>query len=114
MTIYKYFTKDTLIEAARAGNERGYNRQLDPDHLTDLEFENFLPITFTLLHEHIAGELVEPHLRAMVMVGPDETVMLDMSQERYDALPKLDSESLGGLDMDEQDATDGAHRTARK
>lgn len=101
--IYKYFTKESLIEAARAGNVRGYNRQLDPEALESLEYTEFLPVTFTLPHEHIAGELVEPHIRAMVMVGPDETVMLDMSMERYNDLPELDTDAQDLVD-------DGGHR----
>jgi hypothetical protein len=50
MTTYRYFTKDALIEAAKAGNERGYNRQLDADKLADLEWTKFLPITFSMPH----------------------------------------------------------------
>lgn len=110
MTVYRYFTKDSLIEAAKAGNERGYNRQLDPDKLTDLEFTEFLPITFTLPHEHIAGELVEPHIRAQVMVGPDESVMIDMSTERFNALPVYDTDLQSTLTVNAEDNVDGSHR----
>jgi len=101
MTVYKYFTKDSLIEAAKAGNERGYNRQLDPDKLDNLGWTEFLPVTFDMLHEHINGEAVEPHVRVMVMVDAknsgkghrDETVLLDISMERFNALPTYDSET---------------------
>lgn len=91
---YRYFTKDALIEAAKAGNERGYNRQLDPKALQEgVKFTDFLPVTFDMLHEHINGEKVEPHMRVMVMVDADveadtdETVVLDISMERYNDLP---------------------------
>jgi hypothetical protein len=114
MKTYKYFTKDALIAAARAGNERGYNRQLDPDALKDLEWEKALPIMFTLDHEHIAGEKVEPHIRVMVMVGPEdeENVTLDLSLERYQELPTIKVPEKGELDLAQQidGASEGSHR----
>lgn len=112
MTI-KYFTKDTLIEAAKAGNDRGYNRQLDPDQLEDLQYENFLPITLTLPHEHILGELVEPHVRAMVQVGPEEKVLLDLSWERYHGLPEFDEKALATVNLTDEHV-DGQHRTSQE
>jgi hypothetical protein len=116
MKTYKYFTKASLIEAARAGNTRGYNRQLDPDALQDLEWEQVLPITFTLDHEHINGEKVEPHIRVMVMVGPsgaeNEDVVLDMSLERYQGLSEIMVPEKGELDLAQQidGASEGSHR----
>jgi hypothetical protein len=115
MTVYKYFTKDSLIEAAKAGNIRGYNRQLDPEKLTDLKWEKFLPVTFHMPHEHIAGELVEPHVRVMVMIdanpdkSDDEKVILDISQERFDALPTYDPDRVA-YEADEA-GEGGQHRT---
>jgi hypothetical protein len=122
MKTYKYFTKDSLIVAARAGNERGYNRQLDPDALKDLEWTNVLPVTFTLPHEHIAGEKVEPHIRVMVMVGAeadgssDEKVTLDISLERYQELPEIKVPEKGELDLAQKvdgDTPEGSHRHLR-
>lgn len=109
MTAIKFFTKASLIEAAKAGNEAGYNRQLDPEKLTDLQYENWLPITFDMIHEHIAGELVEPHRRVMVLVGEDgEQVTLDISQERFASLPDYDPDAES-LQVDDE-PVDGAHR----
>jgi len=101
MTQYKYFTKDSLIEAARAGNERGYNRQLDPEKVAEqVKWTKFLPVVWSMPHEHIDHQLVEPHVRVQVMVNAedgddkDEYALFDMSLERYNALPTYDPDKV--------------------
>jgi hypothetical protein len=111
----KFFIKKTLIEAARAGNERGYNRQLDPEALQEGLEANanwFFPITFALPHEHIAGEQVEPHLRVQVLLDtdPDTTVLLDISQQRYNKLPDHENLPQNGL----TGPVEGSRRTGGK
>lgn len=57
-----------LIELAEQGNRIGYNRQLDPAQLrAQLDPEGTHILRFSMLHEHIAGELSEPHARCIWM-----------------------------------------------
>lgn len=97
----KYFTKPLLVAAAVAGQKRGFNRQLDDKKLLKVLNPGYVyPVSLTLLHEHIAGKPVEPHIRAMIVVNPDgDRVMLDISMDMFDALPEFDS--------DEAEAADG-------
>lgn len=114
MTAIKFFTKESLIAAAKAGNERGYNRQLDPEKLADLQYENWLPVTFDMIHEHIAGNPVEPHRRVVVLVGEDgEQVTLDISQECFDSLPDYDP-AAEALQTDDEPVDGGHRRTTTK
>lgn len=67
--LVKYFTKALLQEAARNAEKWDYNRQLDLDAINTLPDARF-PVVFTFLHHHRHGVLAEPHMRAMVEMGP--------------------------------------------
>jgi hypothetical protein len=83
----KYFTWAQLLAATIAGNKIGFNRQLNPDGVAKLDADQKYPVTFSMLHEHIAGELAEPHVRAVVAVDPTHTVTLDVEMSLFNSLP---------------------------
>lgn len=84
-----YFTGTQLKAAARDGIKRGFNRQLDPVFVRDLDPDLNYPITYSMLHEHIAGKLVEPHMRVMVVWNErGDTVTFDVELGAYLALDK--------------------------
>jgi len=109
---YRYFpSKAALLDAVRAGNDRGYNRQLDADLLdAELIDGDKYPISFTMEHNHIAGQEVEPHVRAMVVLNSQgETALLDMATETFNALPERESFDPGEAQL-ATDTYDGSHR----
>jgi len=71
-TLLKYFTHAQLKRAAQIAFERDYNRQLDLDVVDQLRGRNF-PITFTLPHEHRAGQPVPLHMRCCVILDAEGT-----------------------------------------
>jgi hypothetical protein len=114
----KYFTKDQLVEAAKAGQKRGYNRQLDDEALEqNLPAEDIYPVSFSMVHEHIAGEQVEPHIRAMVIIDDKGApVILDLATETFDALAEAEVPEEGDPPPPisfEGDTLDAGHRTRR-
>ncbi len=88
MNTIRYFTKDGLVGAARAGRQRGYNRQLDPAVLeAHLDATKVYPVTLAITHEHIAGKAAPLHYRVLVVVDESgQTLTLDISAERFAAL----------------------------
>lgn len=94
----KYFTKPELMQAVKAGNKRGYNRQLDYDRVVsevpgqrDDGTQWKFPIVFSMLHEHINGEEVEPHMRVMVALDENnDRVLFDISMERFNNLTEVE------------------------
>jgi hypothetical protein len=88
--LIKYFTRDLLLAATLEGNKRNYNRQLNPDMVANLEEDMLFPVTFHMLHEHIAGETAEPHIRACVMLNPNEKVLIDVGFKRFSKLPEAE------------------------
>jgi len=89
---FKFFDKTSLIDAAETAQERGYNRQLDPKLLgSELSDEHCFPVSFSMLHEHAAGELVAPHVRAMIVVNENgDSVLLDVDMGVFNALPEVE------------------------
>ena len=94
MKAVKYFDTPTLMRLIREGNERGYNRRLDPaeiERIADPDGKHV--VTFTMGHEHIAGEISEPHVRMVFFlkeIGVDEPrtrLTMDLNWNNYNALP---------------------------
>lgn len=81
---------------AENGRVRGYNQQPSDELLERLHPEGTHMITHHLPHEHIAGELVEPHVRTVWMCAvtnngeqPVNHVLMDMSMSDFDSLTVL-------------------------
>lgn len=97
---YKYLNKDVLNNINRISRDvKKYNRSL-PQYIIDaLPDDKLFPISWCMLHEHIAGQAVEPHVRCMIIVpttaGPEEpagrqTLILDMEMRLFDLLPEVE------------------------
>jgi hypothetical protein len=88
-----------LIALAEQGNRIGFNRQLDPARLrAELDPEGTHFLVFSMMHEHINGQLTDPHVRTIWMVKlrdvePDgETapqLTLDVELRAFMGLSKL-------------------------
>lgn len=95
----------TLRSIVERGNKVGFNRQIqvgDFDLMADEKGTHVLEKL--MLHEHIAGQLVTPHVRALVLIKckeKDEPSMafLDMSQDDWLSLERV-------LDDETEDETD--------
>lgn len=86
MTSVKFFKKDSLIKANRIAIERNYNRQIKPEYLASLPNNVLYPISFTMIHEHAQGKLVEPHIRCWVYIRESEKVFIDCDMKIYQSL----------------------------
>jgi hypothetical protein len=93
---YKIADSLTFMGLAADAMQKGYNRQLDLEQLAkNLDFHGVGVVSFAMVHEHIAGEKVAPHMRTMWMIplksGPKdfETVTLDVSMENFDNLKEV-------------------------
>lgn len=89
MTAYKITDTPTMILLAEDGAKGGYNRQLDTKWL----HENADPsgthlCVYAMMHEHIDGQLAEPHMRGQFLVKVRDTaepvsVVFDLSMKNY-------------------------------
>jgi hypothetical protein len=82
----KYFTEKELRTAAQEAVRNNFNRQIDLN-----EIEKFLsaypdwmkfPVMFELLHN-------DSEMRCQVALSEKENVWLDITLERWDALPNI-------------------------
>ena len=101
MAKYKVFPKEALLVAAAIGSKRGYNRSLPEVALQQFGKEieeggnTMFPVKFSMTHEHIAGEQVDAHIRAVIQLDKyGEQIILDVDAELFDGLPVYDSETL--------------------
>ena len=105
MSTYRITDTPTIKRLATAGSETGYNRQLNPDWIeANLDPEGNHLCVFAMVHEHIGGREVEPHMRGQFLMkvnGTTEPVSLifDLSMEDYDAMTEWQA----------PDATDAEH-----
>jgi hypothetical protein len=98
MAKYQIADTPTMLLLALAAQKAGYNRQLDIDKLNaDLDPKGIHICFFNMLHEHIAGKLVDPHIRSMwhlKVSGSSEPVevSLDISMEQFRLLAVHDTD----------------------
>ena len=85
MKTIEYFTKALLRQASKEAKEIGYNRQLNDEYIAELEDINY-PVTFSMIHEHIAGKPVDPHVRCLVRLHTG-TLQVDVSMAFFENLP---------------------------
>ena len=90
-----------LLEFVDAANKHGFNRSIDLkkffDDIKELELEPtrmLFPVYVLMIHEHIDGELVDPHYRVKI-IGPetnDDNIMgaiLDCEIDRFESLRRF-------------------------
>ena len=90
------FTKDLLFKAAKTGAAKKFNRSVSSlkefKSFVDETEEEFFPVTFSMLHEHIAGKPAAPHVRAVISFGDFGTVTLDVVEALFSKLPVFDTD----------------------
>ena len=97
---YKYLDKEVLNNINRISRDvMRYNRSLPQNIIDALPDDKLFPISWCMMHEHIAGKVVEPHVRCMIIVpslsGPEgvtgrQTLILDMEMRLFDLLPDVE------------------------
>jgi len=91
---YKYLDKEFLDRINYLSRDvMKYNRSLPQELIDRLPAERFYIITFSMLHEHIAGKPAEPHVRCLIYGGSDvpNPMILDMEMGLYDMLPEVEA-----------------------
>jgi hypothetical protein len=97
----QYANKDHFIALARDAQRQEFNRQVNVDRcIDDMDNDGINLIWFSMIHEHKAGVLVDPHMRTIWYVKLKNTMepaqlALDMTMENFYALPQLNSEEIG-------------------
>ena len=92
---FKYLNKDLLNKINHISTTIfKYNRTIPQSVIDALDPDNFIVVTFNMLHEHIAGKPADPHMRCILYAGPDapEPLILDMEMGLYDMLPTYTAE----------------------
>jgi hypothetical protein len=99
MKTYRYFTHTELTAAVTAGENTGYNRVVDPDFVkteimkAKLKYSRgnpVFPVTFNMIHEHIDGVNVEPHVRVMVAMSEGDTILFDVALDTFNNLSTVE------------------------
>ena len=91
----KFFTVSELLAAGELASQRGYNRQLDNAVTKNLiqmslnDTEVKFPVLLSMSHEHAQGVPVDPHVRVMVALSPDNTIMLDVDTDLFTHLGEI-------------------------
>jgi hypothetical protein len=94
-TTYKVADSVEFMRLAAEAISAGYNRQLDLNKLAEvLDPQGINVVSFSMLHEHIAGVQAAPHMRTMWMIklkgGMEfETVTLDVSMGNFTKLKEV-------------------------
>ena len=88
----KVLTTDELDRIAKEGRKQGFNRQLDQDWINaHVDWKAIHVIEHTMPHEHKAGVACDMHYRCSMIIGTKrgetQMVMVDMTTERFNALP---------------------------
>jgi hypothetical protein len=88
----KYFTKKELVEANQEAIRRNFNETLTQKALDQLSDKNKFPIIF-----HVSGGTKET-VKTELLLSPERPVWLELTSNRFDALPYLE---VDYLEMDE-------------
>jgi hypothetical protein len=102
MSKFQICNTETFLALALAADRAEYNRRLDVRKLNRTLDPNGIHICkFSMLHEHIAGRKVEPHIRSiwlLKMKNKSSTepieVALDISMESFNKLEVHDTEKV--------------------
>ena len=94
MRTVKYLDKELLVKINDISeNIYHFNRTIPARVINALPADKFFIVTFVMLHEHIAGKAVDPHMRCMIYTGPDSPhgqLILDIEATLYDLLPTVE------------------------
>jgi hypothetical protein len=98
---YKVIDSESFWRIANESIKTGYNRLPSDELLADLDPDGGHVLAFSMPHEHIAGERVDPHFRTewlVKIVDQKEPVrvFMDMSWDNYNAIPDMTKEEILG------------------
>ena len=83
VTQVKYADKKLLQLINKISTGLGYNRLLDSEFLDNLDSDTIYYVAYNMIHEHIAGQPSEPHIRCVF-----NGFILDMPTYCFEVLPK--------------------------
>lgn len=83
--MFRYFTRDSLVECYEKGEEWGYNRQVNAK-VKRLSKGAKFPVVTSIPHYHAGGVEVESHARCIVLVG-DHHLAVDVPMAFFDKIP---------------------------
>ena len=83
VTQVKYADKKLLQLINKISTSLGYNRVLGKEFLANLDSNKNYYVVFNMIHEHIAGQPSEPHIRCVF-----NEFILDMPTYCFEVLPK--------------------------
>jgi hypothetical protein len=86
---------DNLIRIMEAGRAMQYNRVTDPELDDMLDPKGTHLVSFSMVHEHIGGVEVEPHMRAIFMLKFKDDL------EPHDAIIDMSMDDFKTLDVNE-------------
>jgi hypothetical protein len=94
MKAVRYMTPEQLKHIAAEGDAMDFNRQIAPWVLKSLNNQMKIGVTPLLIHEHIGGRKVEPHLRTLVGFkltdGTVGAAYIDMKFETFHSVPRAE------------------------
>ena len=99
---YQICDSGKFIEMAMNAKRKGYNRQVDVNKLIKLiDLDGVHVCKFSMIHTHIAGRKVAPHIRSIWMVKMKDkpstspvTIALDIDMKVFNELAVHDTEEL--------------------
>lgn len=106
----KIFNKRNLTLANNFALKLGYNRALYADKLAAVPEDTLWAVTFSMIHEHKAGQATDPHVRCMMypLAPVDESedkwridtnatpLFVDVIPEIFEKLPDIEAETPAG------------------
>lgn len=111
MGVYKCLSYPQLKEAAKQSVTNNYNRQVDPEEITEelcgLEKSDtvLFPIDMYMIHRHREGKPCKAHIRAFV-VSPLSKLCIDFNKELFDTLQTVNMDGLrGSMELPEDEPT---------
>lgn len=92
MKKYKYVDKQTLNMINHLARDiLQYNRAVTQECIDALPEDKFFPVVFSMLHEHKAGKLTEPHMRCMFLIPmPERRILIDVEMGLYNLMPEVE------------------------
>lgn len=86
----RYMNREQFLKVAAEGDKIGFNRQIAPWVLGKLPANGKFKVSPVLIHEHVAGAKVKPHMRTIVQFklfsGEIGSAFIDMKMETFDGL----------------------------
>lgn len=93
MSQMRYMSRKQLKNVAAHGDAMGFNRQIARWVVKKVAKETKVGVAPMLVHEHIGGKLVEPHMRTLVGFrlrnGTVGVAFVDMDMAMFQSLPLL-------------------------